>query len=119
MWDVSIDYKREEVSGKIKDKFLEDDEYKRLIDYSMKHNKRYGLLFQWMYLTGMRAGEATALQKDDINITDTEAYAAVNGTLQYRERKITDMKKSNQTKTSAGMKIVISPKKYICMLPKM
>lgn len=113
MRDVSIDYKREEISRKIKDKFLEDDEYKRLIDYSMKRNKRYGLLFQWMYLTGMRAGEATALQKDDIIITDTEAYAIVNGTLQYRERKITDMKKSNQTKTSAGMRNVDLSKKAV------
>lgn len=113
MNSVTIDYKREGKTSKIKDKFLEDDEYTRLIDYTMKHNKRYGLLFQWLYLTGMRPGEATALQKEDILISEKESFATINGTLMYRERSVKDMKKSDSTKTAAGMREVDLPKKAV------
>lgn len=104
--DVKITYKREEQKTRIKDKFLEDDEYKRLVQYTMNHNERYGLLFQWLYLTGMRFGEAAALQSSDIIISDTRRYAVVNGTLLYRSRKIEDFAKSQETKTEAGMREV-------------
>ncbi|RCT64506.1 site-specific integrase, partial [Enterococcus faecium] len=42
--EVVIDYKRESKTIKIKDKFLEDDEYNRLVDFTTSHNKRYSLL---------------------------------------------------------------------------
>lgn len=101
---VQVDYKKEFKTAKIKDKYLEDTEYESIISFTMAHNERYGLLFQWLYLTGMRPGEATALMKDDIDLE--EKTAKINGTLLYRERKITEVIKSNRTKTAAGMRTI-------------
>ncbi|XBO85172.1 tyrosine-type recombinase/integrase [Enterococcus faecium] len=109
--EVVIDYKRESKTIKIKHKFLEDDEYKRLVAFTTSHNKRYSLLFQWLYLTGMRPGEAIALSKDDVHITNNNASVVINGTMMYRERSIADMKKSDSTKTPAGMREIDLPKK--------
>ncbi|MGK0551952.1 tyrosine-type recombinase/integrase [Enterococcus faecalis] len=117
--DVKIDYKREEKSFKIKDKFLEDDEYARLVNFSMRHNIRYGLLFQWLYLTGMRPGEAIALSKADIIINKSCSYVIINGTMMYRERSVNQMKKSNSTKTAAGMREVDLPSKAIQIYRKL
>lgn len=104
MEKVEINYKKEFKTTKIKDKYLEDIEYQNIINFSMNHNERYGLLFQWLYLTGMRPGEATALLKKDIDIE--QQTATINGTLLYRERSVKEMKKSNRTKTAAGMRTI-------------
>ncbi|WP_347564877.1 hypothetical protein DOK67_0002811 [Enterococcus sp. DIV0212c] len=94
---VEIQYKRDQSSSKIRDKFLETEEYDEIIAISMYHNRRYGLLFQWLYLTGMRAGEALALTKDDvvINYQENLFTANVNGTMQYRGRKVSDQIRRN------------------------
>ncbi|MGM0124900.1 hypothetical protein IGI37_002294 [Enterococcus sp. AZ194] len=106
---VELNYKKEFKTGKIKDKYLEDSEYQSLIKFSMNHNERYGLLFQWLYLTGMRPGEATGLLKSDVDVDNT--MVDINGTLLTRERKVSEMVKSNRTKTAAGMrKIGLSTK---------
>lgn len=101
---VELNYKKEFKTAKIKDKYLEDVEYDSIIRFTSAHNERYCLLFQWLYLTGMRPGEATALMKDDIDLE--EKTARINGTLLYRERKITEVIKSNRTKTAAGMRTI-------------
>lgn len=101
---VELNYKKEFKTAKIKDKYLEDVEYDSIIRFSMNHNERYGLLFQWLYLTGMRPGEATALMKEDIDLVGKTAR--INGTLLYRERKIADVVKSDRTKTAAGMRTI-------------
>lgn len=106
---VELNYKKEFKTIRIRDKYLEDTEYQSLIDYTIGHNERYGLLFQWLYLTGMRPGEATALYKSDID--PLESTADINGTLMTRERKISEVVKSDRTKTAAGMrKINLSTK---------
>lgn len=110
---VVIDYKRETKTTKIKDKFLEDEEYQKLINFTAGHNKRYCLLFEWLYLTGMRPGEATALYKDDVKIQDNQATVSITGTMMYRERSIHEMKKSDTTKTAAGMREIDLPSKAI------
>lgn len=71
------------------------------------------VLFQWLYLTGIRAGEALALSKEDITITDESAIAVVNGTMQYRGRKTSEQTKSEHTKTAAGMREVNLSKKCV------
>ena len=110
---VSIDYKRESKTLKIKEKFLEDDEYEKLVSYTESHNIRYSLLFQWLYLTGMRPGEAIALNKEDVTLADDGGKVTINGTMMYRERSINEMKKSDSTKTTAGMREIDLPKKAI------
>lgn len=110
---VDLNFKHDSSPQKIHDKYLEDDEYSRVIEYTMRKNIRYGLFFQWLYLTGMRAGEAIALQKDDIIITDSEAYVKVTGTMAYQNKKVAEMKKSNNTKTKAGLREIDLPKKAV------
>lgn len=106
---VELNYKKEFRTNKIKDKYLKDSEYKSIIDFTMNHNERYGLLFQWLYLTGMRPGEAIGLLKSDIDAENNSA--SINGTLLYRERSVNEMVKSARTKTAAGMrKIDLSTK---------
>lgn len=111
---VEINFKRNTGGQKIKDKFLEDDEYKQLIAYTEKANSRYALLFQWLYLTGMRAGEGTALQKSDIvQQEDGEWIAKVDGTMLAKGRKVQEMAKSNMPKTAAGVRDVILSSKAV------
>ncbi|KAF1291088.1 tyrosine-type recombinase/integrase [Candidatus Enterococcus leclercqii] len=111
---VEINFKRNTGGQKIKDKFLEDDEYKQLIAYTEKANSRYALLFQWLYLTGMRAGEGTALQKSDVvQQEDGEWIAKVDGTMLAKGRKVHEMAKSNMPKTAAGVRDVILSSKAV------
>lgn len=110
---VVVERKRDERSGKIKDKFLEDDEYKRLVEYVDQHNKRYSLLFQWLYYTGMRPGEALALDKDDVYKKSDETYHVnISGTM-LDKRRVKYMKKSNSTKSNAGMREIDIPENAI------
>ncbi len=110
---IKINYKREFATQKTKDKYLEDTEYTSLIEFTESINHKYALLFQWMYLTGLRPGEALALYKDDIHLTPERNYVIVEGTLLYRERSIKEVKKSNRTKTAAGMREVDLPQKAV------
>ncbi|MDR1568822.1 MAG: site-specific integrase [Streptococcaceae bacterium] len=104
--EVEIDYKRENKSVKIKDKFLEDDEYKKIIEYSMGHNKRYGLFFQWLYLTGLRAGEAIVLTKSDFHFSEDRNYVSITGTAVYHGLSVGEQIKSKTPKTNAGIREV-------------
>lgn len=110
---VDLNFKRNTAGQKIKDKYLEDDEYQKLIEYTDQKNKRYSLFFQWLYLTGMRAGEGVALQKSDIFQRDGEWIAQVSGTILYKERKVSDMKKSEMPKTAAGFRDVTLSSKTV------
>ena len=64
--DVKLNYKSPISGQQIKNKFLEENEMKELLDYSYKRNKNYAQLFEWLYLTGSRIGEATSLSFDDV-----------------------------------------------------
>ncbi|NME29756.1 hypothetical protein HF869_01415 [Lactobacillus amylovorus subsp. animalium] len=46
----------------------------------------YKEFFQWLYLTGMRIGEGSAIQVKDILKIDDTYYADVNGTLICKKR---------------------------------
>lgn len=110
---LDISYKPMFTTTKIKGKFLEQSEYEMLVEYLEKHNQRYAILCQWLYLTGMRAGEALALQKDDIYIKDGNFRIKITGTLMTRGRKASEFKKSDRTKTPAGMRDIKLPVKGI------
>lgn len=67
---------------KIQDKFLEEDELKKLLTY-MKMTERWHwyYLTQFLVLTGLRIGEATALNMSDVGkeyIHVTKSYDVVN-----------------------------------------
>lgn len=67
----------------IENKYLEDDEYAKILAYCDKHNRQdLKDLFIWLYNTGMRCGEAIALQKKNIlQDKDGNYFARVEGTL--------------------------------------
>lgn len=102
---VEISYRRKEYDY-VKETFLEDDEYKEVIKITKDKNEMYALLFEWLYLNGLRAGEAIAMQKADVLIDyDKNIFVAtVDGTMDYHGKKIEDQNKSDSTKTKAGMR---------------
>lgn len=102
--DVSISWKKNTEPRKIENKFLENDELEAVLSYAYKHAKRVAPLIEWLYLTGMRLGEAAALSFDDIKWTNGVYIASVTGTLNYLGVPASERKKSLSPKTQGSFR---------------
>lgn len=117
--NVKVNWKKHNSSTKIRDKFLEQSELELLLNYAYQKNLRYALLIEWLYLTGMRVGEALALHWDDIIIDEGKYTVSITGTLEYKNIAVSDQYKSKQTKTSAGMREITLPPARIQIFEKL
>lgn len=117
--NVKVNWKQHNSSTKIRDKFLEQSELELLLNYAYQKNLRYALLIEWLYLTGMRVGEALALHWDDIIIDEGKYTVSITGTLEYKNIAVSDQYKSKQTKTSAGMREITLPPAGIQIFEKL
>lgn len=118
MEGLTIEYKRAPIE-KLSEKLLSDEEYEDILKYAKTHNRRYAALIEWMYLTGMRYGEAAALSRNDIIETEEGTYAKITGTLMYQRRKFKDMKKSDTPKTSSSIRNVYLPRRALEILEEL
>lgn len=114
MTEIDINYKDESAKKqeRIDNYYLSDDEFYKVLEYCLiKKRKDYYNLFYWLYLTGMRIGEATALTPKDIFVEDDITYAKVTGTMIYTSEK--GWHKQDTTKTIAGTRNVALPLKAV------
>ncbi len=116
---VKIDYKSSISGQQIKDKFLEDDELKAVLEYLYKNTRIYGELCEWLYLTGLRFGEAAALSFDDVYTKDDHWFVDITGTLEYEHVKIKDQGKSDTPKTASSVRSVVLPQKAVQIYQKL
>lgn len=79
---------------KLEEKYLEKEELARLLD-SMKE-KRWKLLTEFLVLSGLRVGEAMALNRSDIDLSDHTLH--VSKTYDYQHDVITTAKTRTSTR---------------------
>ncbi|MFV0556271.1 MAG: tyrosine-type recombinase/integrase [Lactovum sp.] len=96
---------KEKQRNKQKYKYLEKNEVTKILDYFSSKESTYWLharATEFLYLTGMRFGEMAALQWKNFDGKSVK----VNGTLDYRNRRNSEVAKFNTTKTAAGNRTV-------------
>lgn len=112
MTNVVINYHDEtaKTSERIENKYLTNEEYQKILDYCDSGAKyEYKNIFQLMYLTGMRFGEASGLQVHDIIRKDGKTYLRITGSLVWL-RNPHRYEKMQGAKTFAGNRdILLSP----------
>lgn len=80
------------IRKRIEDKYLENEEFKQILEYMYSKPKRktHALISEVLYLTGLRYGELQALRARDYD----GKTLSVNGTLDYTSVKINEAKKT-------------------------
>lgn len=79
---VEVNYKSDENSEKPEQKFFDDDELDKVLKYMYARSPHYGRFCEFLYLTGMRYGEAAALCPSDVHKrSDGKMIATINSTL--------------------------------------
>lgn len=117
---VKISWKSESLKKReeIENKYLDDNELERILK-DCDERKRLDLkeFFEWMYLTGMRCGEAAAIQKKNIlQDKDGTWFARVRGSLITIRNEPDPSKrhiKTKNAKTYAGDRDVTLPPEAI------
>lgn len=110
--ELDVNWKKNEAK-QIDQKFLEDHELHRVLDYVYSKDQQQGAIFEWQYLTGMRIGEVLGMQIKDIFQQQGKYYAKVTGTLEYTGNKISDYYKQPTPKTSNSFRTILLPQEAI------
>lgn len=113
---VKISWKSESLKRReeIENKYLENSELTKILEDCTEQNRPdLKDFFEWMYLTGMRCGEAAALQKKNIlQDKDGTWFARVRGSLisiRNEPDKSKRHRKTRNAKTYAGDRDVVLP----------
>lgn len=109
---AEIEWRNErKVPTSITDKYLTDEEYQKIITYAKEKNKDFADLFQFLYFTGLRCGEATCLLPSDFFEEDGVTYVRVASTLNETGVKIADAKRGEAPKTQNSFRTVSLPRR--------
>ena len=113
--NLQINWPKNRTNSKIEEKFLEDDELDKIIDYlehaNTSNNHLYASICKWIALTGMRFGEAATIQAKDISKVKNQYFAEICGTLVYHGLKLKDQFKSSFPKTNDSYRTILIPDK--------
>lgn len=115
MLRVVVDYKDEtkKKMDRVKDWYLTDREMATILDYCLLCDRRdFYSFYLWLYLTGMRIGEAGALTERDIYYKDGTWFATVCGTL-IHETGTKGWIKQPWTKNESSMRSVALPQQAV------
>lgn len=115
--NLEINWPKKRKKATIEEKFLDDDELKKVIDYFNTVHSPYKRLYtdvcKWQYLTGMRIGETLTLQKKNVKKVDDQYFATVDGTLVYHGLKLKEQFKSPLPKTDDSNRTVLLPREAV------
>lgn len=84
MNEVKVNYKDEKAKKRyrVENWYLTDKEVKTILDLCVERKRpEYANLFLWMYLTGMRIGEACAIQIKNVHVEGKTYYVDITGTM--------------------------------------
>lgn len=115
--NLQINWPKNRTNSTVEEKFLEDDELDKIIDYlehaNTSNNHLYASICKWISLTGMRFGEAATIQVKNISEVKNQYFAEICGTLVYHGLKLEDQFKSPFPKTNDSYRTILIPGKAI------
>ncbi|AXX75046.1 tyrosine-type recombinase/integrase [Limosilactobacillus reuteri] len=124
-WRSEIKRKRD----RIENKYLTDDEYHAILHACEKKDRNDIKLFlEWLYLTGMRCGEAAGLYVKDIIKEGGKYKAIIDGSLSHQRELLgnvsnptvkVSVKKTDGAKTIASNREVLLPQKAVNIYKKL
>lgn len=110
--DVEVKYKSDENTEKAEEKFFDDDELNKVLKYMYARSPHYGRFCEFLYLTGMRYGEAAALYPSDVHKrSDGKMVVTIDSTL-------VQGKKQMSPKTSDSRRDVVLNERALLLLRK-
>lgn len=105
---LEINWKRNNSAKSIEDKYLDDDEVKKVLEAVRAVKPVYADVLLWQYLTGMRIGEVLALQVKKI-FQEDKWFVKIDCTLEYSKRQKSEFTISNTPKTQSSNRTILLP----------
>lgn len=116
IYEIQVTGRRKTVDDvkKARDKFLTRDELANVLDQLKKIDMRYGLMMEFISLTGLRFGECAALRYEDFH----NDYVDINGSI-LAHLPINHKEKRSTPKTLGSVRTVTLNKRAIDILKHM